>query len=251
MFTNSKIQVNHVNFLMILKCTMLVNKTTQKTLEQIIKSRRSIRNFTNEVPPIEDVEKIVESALYAPFGGATGMPLQEIRKIFVFTQHTEKMNVARDLLLAQIKKNSKKINRLLIIFPFLRKKMNPFANRLNSISKNGIPALNEAAYYIIVAEKKGFPPVEKQSIAHALQNMWLTATDKGLGFQLISATGTMSKNKPFLQLIGLTPGEYVIDGCAIGFAKKYPNTIREIDLAKSVKWIMDEYPSIVIEQAIK
>jgi nitroreductase len=208
-------------------------------LEQIIKSRRSIRNFTNEVPLIEDIDEILKSALYAPFGGTTGIPLQEIRKIFVFTQNTEKMNVATDLLLTQIKKNSKKINRLLIFFPFLRKKMNPFANRLNSISKNGIPALKEAAYYIIVAEKKGFPPIEKQSIAHALQNMWLTATDKGLGFQLISATGTMSKNNSFLQLIGLTPGEYVIDGCAIGYAKKYPDIIREIDIHKNVNWIMD------------
>lgn len=218
---------------------MIVNETTPTSLEQIIKSRRSIRNFTNEIPPIEVVEEIVESALYAPFGGATGIPLQDIRKIFVFTQYTDKMNVARDLLLTQIKKNSNKINRLLIIFPFLRKKMNSFANRLNSISRNGIPALNEAAYFIIVAEKKGFPPVEKQSIAHALQNMWLTATDKGLGFQLISATGTMSKNKSFLQLIGLTPGEYIIDGCAIGYAKKYPDTIREIDIEQSINWMMD------------
>ena len=61
-----------------------MNETTPKTLEQIIKSRRSIRNFTNEVPPMEDVEEIVESALYAPFGGATGMPLQENQKGFCF-----------------------------------------------------------------------------------------------------------------------------------------------------------------------
>jgi hypothetical protein len=60
----------------------------------------------------------------------------------------------------------------------------------------------------------------------------------------------MSKNKSFLQLIGLNPGEYIIDGCAIGVAKKYPDTIREIDLDKSVKWMMDEYPSVMIEQAI-
>ena len=216
---------------------MVENNNFPKTLEQVIKSRRSIRSFTNEVPRFEDVEEILKAALYAPYGGATGFQLNEIRKVFVFTQNSDKMKEAKELLLSQIKKNSKKMNNLLVFFPFLKKKMEPFANRLKSISSNGIPSLNEAPYYIIVAEKKGFPPIGKQSIAHALQNMWLTATEKGLGFQLISATGKMSNNKQFLQLLGLHQGEYEIDGCVIGYATKYPETIREIDLEQSVKWI--------------
>ena len=216
---------------------MTENSNVPKTLEEVIKSRRSIRDFSNEVPGIEDVEEILKAALYAPYGGATGFPLSEIRKIFVFTQNSDKMKEARELLLSQIKKNSKKMNNLLIFFPFLKKKMQPFATRLKSISSNGIPSLIEAPYYIIIAEKKGFPPIGKQSIAHALQNMWLTATEKGLGFQLISATGKMNNNKQFLQLLGLHKGEYEIDGCVIGYAKNYPETIKDIDLEKSVKWL--------------
>jgi nitroreductase len=216
---------------------MTEDNNLPKTLEQVIKSRRSIRDFTTEVPRIEDVEEILKAALYAPYGGATGFQLNEIRKIFVFTQNSDKMKEARELLLSQIKKNSQKINNLLVFFPFLKKKMRPFANRLKSISNNGIPSLNEAPYYIVVAEKKGFPPIGKQSIAHALQNMWLTATEKGLGFQLVSATGTMTNNKQFLQLLGLTWGEYEIDGCVIGYATKYPETIKDIDFENCVKWI--------------
>lgn len=55
-----------------------------------------------------------------------------------------------------------------------------FAKLLNNINQHGIPGLETAPYYIIIAEKKGFPPVEKQSIAHAMENMWLMARHLGL-----------------------------------------------------------------------
>jgi len=41
---------------------------TPQTLEEIIKIRRSIRNFTKEIPSDELVNKIISAALYAPFG---------------------------------------------------------------------------------------------------------------------------------------------------------------------------------------
>lgn len=34
-------------------------------------------------------------------------------------------------------------------------------------------------YFIIVAEKEGFPPVAQLSLAHRLENMWLKATTLG------------------------------------------------------------------------
>jgi len=216
---------------------MSEDKRNPKTFEQVIKSRRSIRSFDRETPGRGDVNKITASAIYAPYGGATGMPLQEIRKIFVFARNSGKMKEARELLLAQIKKNSMKMNVLLILFPFLKKKFKPFADRLNGICRNGIPALNDAAYYIVVAEKKGFPPIEKQSLAHAMQNMWLTATDLGLGFQLISATGNMAKNDRFLKLLGLAKGGFALDGCAIGYPAKYPEAARDFDLEKYITWV--------------
>jgi len=216
---------------------MKENNNTNKSLAEVIKSRRSIRNFTTEAPPIEAVKEIIQSAVFAPYGGATGIPLNEIRKIFVFSQHTEPMEKARKMLLSQIKKNARKINTLLMLLPCLRKKMKPFSNRLNALSKNGIASLNEASHFIVVAEKKGFPPIEKQSIAHAMQNMWLTATNLDLGFQLISATGIMSKNRQFLKLLGLSKGEYEIDGCVIGFPQKYPEMTKEINIDDYATWI--------------
>jgi nitroreductase len=165
---------------------MKQNNNPAKTLAEVIETRISTRSFAAEIPHKEDINEIVRSAVLAPYGGATGIPLSEIRKIFILSQGTKTMEKAREMLLTQVKRNSKKIAVLLLLLPFLRKKMRPFSNRLKAISKNGIPSLKEAAYFVIIAEKKGFPPVEKQSIAHALQNMWLSATAVGLGFQLIS-----------------------------------------------------------------
>lgn len=136
---------------------MKKHNNTNKSLAEVIKSRRSIRNFTTETPSIEAVKEIIQSAIFAPYGGATGIPLNEIRKLFVFSQHTEPMEKARKMLLSQIKKNARKINILLMLLPFLRHKMKPFSNRLNALSKNGIDSLNEASHFIIVAEKKVSP----------------------------------------------------------------------------------------------
>ena|ERR1039457_1780282 len=212
-----------------------------KSLKEIIQSRRTIRSFTPETPPIEDVKEIIQSAMFAPYGGTTGILVNEIRKIFVFSQHTEPLAKAREMLRSQLAKKARKMNMLLILLQFLRKKMQPFSNKLNSLSKNGIPSLHEAAHFIIVVEKKrvppGYPPIEKQSIAHAMQNMWLTATNLGLGFQLVTETGILSQNAQFLKLLGLSRGNYVMDGCVIGLPNKFPEIRKEISLDGYATWM--------------
>ncbi len=205
-----------------------------KSLEQIIKTRRSTRSFSSEIPPREDLMKIIEAAIYAPYGGATGIPLTELRKVFVFKQDTDGMEKAKEILLLQAKKNAKKLNFILTIFPFLKKKMQTFANKVNGIAKGGVPAMNNAAYFIVLAEKKGFPPIEKQSMAHAFENMWLRATELDLGFQLVSAISTLSNNKDFLKLLNLKKGEYALDGCVVGYPKSNTEKTKEFNIEEYV-----------------
>lgn len=65
--------------------------------------------------------------------------------------------------------------------PQLRIQASGFANRLAMIKKMGqVPGIGTAHYFIVVAERKGFPPVEQQALAHCLENMWLKATAPGL-----------------------------------------------------------------------
>jgi nitroreductase len=64
------------------------NNHPPKSLAEIIQSRRTIRSFMTEAPPIEDIKEIIQSAMFAPYGGATGLSVNEIRKIFVFSRGT-------------------------------------------------------------------------------------------------------------------------------------------------------------------
>jgi nitroreductase len=112
--------------------------------------------------------------------------------------------------------------------PELRKQAMGFANRLSIIKKMGmVPGVSSAPYFIVVAEKKGFPAVEQQSLAHCLENMWLKSTALGIGFQLVSATAQMEDNPEFCALLGINPGEWALNGCAIGYsAEELPLSIR-------------------------
>ncbi len=115
-----------------------------KEFQQVITARRSTRKFSRKSLSKESINEILSAALYAPYGGATGIPLNEIRKIFVFDPHSEKMDQARALLLKQIRKSSKNLTILLFLFPFLKKKMKPFSERLKFLSQNGISSLTRS-----------------------------------------------------------------------------------------------------------
>lgn len=206
-------------------------------LQSVIRERKSTRSFSSEVPLRESIDRIIESCVYAPYGGATGIPLHELRKIFIFKQANENMAAVQELMLDQIRSNARKLGRVVTWLPFMKKKFGGFAKKLAGMSRTGIPSLLEAPYFIVVAERKGFPPVEKQSLAHALENMWLTATAEGLGFQLVSATGTMSGNADFVKLLGLPEGEYEMEGCLVGYPKKNTARYRDLDLDKFTQWM--------------
>jgi nitroreductase len=210
--------------------------TKISVLDEVIRSRRTIRSFHGDISD-EIVMKILESGIYAPFGGATGIPLKEVRKIFIFRQNTEAMKVVRDIINAQLKSGASRIGLLLKLMPFLRKKMQVFANRLKNLSENGIPGLTEGAFYIVIAEKSGFPPVEKQSLSHAMGNIWLTTTAYGFGFHLVSATGMLSKNKQFMKILDLNPGEWALDGCVIGVPEWMPPPREDRKIENFITWI--------------
>ena len=77
--------------------------------------------------------------------------------------------------------------------------------------------IGTAPYYIVVAERRGFPPVELQSLAHCLENMWLKATALDLGFQIVSVTSQMSSDPAFCAILGIPSGEWELMGCAVGY----------------------------------
>ena len=205
-------------------------------LEQIIRTRRSCRSFSGQVPD-EVLEKIVEAAVYAPFAAGTGIPLQEGRRIFIFRQGTAEMDQARTIIEAQLRSGAFKIGLAVRLFPFLRRRMQFFSDRISTTAEKGIPGLTEGSFYIVAAEKKGFPPLAEQALAHVMENIWLTATAHKVGFQLLSVTNGLAKNRRFMQLLGLRRKEWALSGCLVGMPKHAAKGKRERDTAHFIHWL--------------
>jgi nitroreductase len=138
------------------------------------------------------------------------------------------MNAVIPLVMRQVKKMSADLETEMQKDPSLRAKAAGFVRRLSMIrDAGGIPGIGTAPFYIVVAERKGYPPVELQSLAHCLENMWLKATALDLGFQLVSITSQMSSDPAFCAVLGLTPGAWELMGCAVGYpADKLSPSIR-------------------------
>jgi nitroreductase len=216
---------------------MAANRDVNEAFDEIILNRRSIRSFKPDDLPKEYVEQVLKAGFAAPYAGATGFPLDEIRKFFVIKNGSAAHSRVEKMIVPNIKKNLKKLKFASVLSGAFAKKAKAFVERLKMMAEKGMPTLKTAPYYIIIAERKGFPPVEKQSMSYALENMWLKAAALGIGFQLISATGTMSKDREFMDMLGLKVGEYEIDGCVIGYAAQVPEKRIETGTEKYVKWL--------------
>jgi len=200
---------------------MCIDSGEQKnvTLDQILAERRSYRRFRPEFPPEDAIRRIIHAGLFAPFAAAAvGNSTDFFRRFFVMKKGSQSMNGASSLVMAEIYRMSEKLHEDMKNNPRLRELAIGFAQRLAMIKKRGIvPGIGTAPYSIVVAERKGYPPVELQSLAHCMENMWLKATALELGFQLVSITSAMSSDTAFCTILGINPGEWELMGCAIGY----------------------------------
>lgn len=190
-------------------------------LDRILAERRSHRVFRPDPPSSDEVRRILHAGLLAPFAAASvGSGDDNFRRFFVFRRGSASMNDAIPLVREQVFRMADELDRAMEHDAGLRAKAVMFSHRLSQFRKAGyVPGVGTAPYYIVVAEKRGFPPVELQSLAHCMQNMWLKATALGIGFQLVSATSLLSSDPAFCKILGIPPGEYELMGCAIGYSE--------------------------------
>ena len=188
-------------------------------LDRILAERRSYRMFKPEFPPEDAIRRIIHAGLLAPFAAAAvGNSTDYFRRFFVMKIGSKSMNAASPLVFEQIRVMAGTVKKEMEKNPEIRKMAGSFAQRLDAIQKMGrVPGIGTAPYYVVVAERKGYPPVELQSLAHSMENMWLKATALGLGFQMVSVTSEMSKNPEFCRILGINAGEWELMGCAIGY----------------------------------
>jgi nitroreductase len=188
-------------------------------LDQILADRRSYRMFTSDIPKEDDIRRIIHAGLLAPYAAAAiGGSKDYFRRFFVMKKGSQSLNAAIPLIMNQVNVMAQGLEKEMETNPALRQKAVTFVKRLDMIKKAGrMPGVGNAPYYLVVAERKGFPPVELQSLAHCLENMWLKATALELGFQLVSITSQMSGNAEFCKILGIPTGEWELMGCAVGY----------------------------------
>lgn len=209
-------------------------------LDEIINARRTYRMFRPVAPPKDYISEIIQAGLAAPFAAAAVGEMGNVyfRQFFVFPRDSRGLVIAGGLLMQKIHMMAEELESGMKENPALRSKAEPFARRIEMIRKAGVvPGVQTAPYYIVVAERKGFPPVELQSLAHCLENMWLKATALNLGFQLVSVTGQMGSDHGFCRLLGIPPDVFELNGCAVGYyIEQLPPSVRPpADLV--TKWI--------------
>ena len=199
--------------------------------DQIIIERRSHRRFWREFPSKTDVLSIIDAGLHAPFAAVSNTK-GYFRRFFILKMGSKSMTTAAVIIFEEVSTMISKLELAMENDPPLRKQAIGFANRLALIKKMGtVPGVGTAPYFIIIAEKKGFPRVEQQSLAHCLENMWLKVTALDLGFQLVSATAQLADNPSFCEMLGIDPGEWALNGCAVGYSAEElsPSILPSVD----------------------
>ena len=208
-----------------------------KLFDEIIRSRHSTRFFKDEFPSKENIEDILNAGMLAPYAAQAVGDNEDFRRFFVFKNGSKSMEIAGDLMYKKAEEGLNHFKAMVTEKPFLKEKVQPFMEKLQMIVDNGVLGVGTAPYFVVVAELRGVPPVEMESIAHCLENMWLKATELDLGFGLVSLTSQMAEDEEFLKLLDIPKGKYAINGCAMGYsAKQFPNTTRP-DTKKSTKWL--------------
>jgi nitroreductase len=216
---------------------MSVNSEANKVIDNIIEQRRSVRSFKLDIPNKEDIEAIIHAGLWAPYAAISIPDVQDFRRFFVIQKGNPILNKIVDLVQQESKVSLVRLDKLFIEKPFLREKSKRFTDLLSSTAKSGFPHLLNAPCLIIIAERKGMPPVEKQSLAHVIQNMWLKATALGLGMQLVSSIETLTEYKQLSDLLGLNFGQFAFSGCIIGFPDQEPQAARRPRDNEVLKWL--------------
>jgi len=207
-------------------------------LDDIIKERRTHRQFNDDPVSDEDILNIISAGLHAPYAGAAISGSDEFRKFFVIRKNSKTMQVIQPLLFHEMEEMASNLEKAAVHNEDLAKQAGGFIKRLTMMKKMGvIPGVGTAPIFLVVAEKKGFPPVEQVSLAHCLENMWLKATALGLGFQLVSITSQMDNIVEFCQIFDLKSGEWGFMGCAIGYpVEKLPGSVRP-DAREVTTWL--------------
>jgi nitroreductase len=202
-------------------------------LDEIMHARHTVRAFSPEKLKKEDVDQIIEAGLIAPFASLPLAGKIDIKKFFVVQGDSPVKEKMKNIIAGKFPAYADDIEK--------STGPTPFSRMLKEGGPNMAKALLDKPCIIIAGERWGVPAIAPESLSFCQENMWLKATTLKIGFQLISAVSGMKlgNDKEFCQLLGIKPGEYYLDGIALGYpaANFKPAPVKYPDLESSVKWL--------------
>ena len=196
-------------------------------IAQVIGERRSIRSFADAAPARADLEQVIAAGLAAPYAAAMAPGAALDRRFFVLPRGSKALSAAAAAIQAHAT--------AALAAGALPA---PLRARLEPVAQGRILGVGTAPFYVVVAERGSMGPVQQQSLAHVLENMWLMATALGLGMHLVSVTTTMADDPAFCGILGLPVAEYALNGCAIGVPAQAPDARSLPDVAGVTSWLV-------------
>jgi len=220
-----------------------MNSTTfeekNKIFDSIILERRSHREFKEDTVPDDAILEIIQAGLHAPYAeAAISKDKEYFRKFFVIRKDSETMKIMKPFLFHEVGNMATELHKAAARNDEFGEFAEGFIKRLSMIQNMGmVPGVGNAPFFIVIAEKKGFPPIEQASLAHCLENMWLKATALGLGFQLVSITSQMDGIDEFCEIFNLRTGSWGYMGCAIGYPTEQLSQSSRPDVKEVTTWL--------------
>jgi len=208
-----------------------------QVLKRIIDTRRSVRSFRGEAPNDALIRDIIHAGAYAPYAALAVGDIPDFRRFFVFRKGSANLALMNEIIKKAAKASTEQLEKELKDKPLLKERSARYLQRLGAVSQGGYAGLTEVPCFIVVAEHRGIPSAEKQSLAHVMQNMWLTATALGLGFQLVSIIESLTEVPDFSKFLKLSPGDFAFNGCIVGYAAQPPAVRAAIGEERVTTWL--------------
>ncbi len=203
------------------------------SLDYILSQRRSWREFSDVEVEAEKIESIIEAGRLAPFAGLVQRNTDVFRHFFVVHKDSEAAKVIKELV-----QDGRKAEVVRIKEEGLDLKYPDVAKMVAGMSQQPANDVFVCPWLVIVAERGGLPQREAVCLGYVLENMWLKATELGLGFKISSGVADIHNTDALKELLGLPANEtYAFDACNIGYPKNpIPERSEHVKPAPAVKY---------------
>lgn len=213
----------------------MFTESDNRSLDEIMKSRRICRKFNGQVPSKEDVAAVVEAGRLAPYASISAGDVDVFRHFFVIFKDNPLLEKIDALIRSQSAADVDGLRQEMKADPFLQEYGAGLEKMWSNVAEHGLPVFPNPPCLIILAEWRGARRAERQSLAHTIQNMWLKATALNLDFNMISPIESMWDNQEFCDLFGLPAGKYGFHGCIVGYRQAEKLTSKPI--SAQVHWL--------------